>query len=524
MTHNPPQIQLPPSMTFSAAKADMDINAARQRLNNIKNFETAYKGASHSRRGLSGWNASSGSANRDLEHDRRTLTQRSRDAYRNDALAGAAIDRSAQNVVGPGIRPMPDINHKALGITEEAAQDMKDDVMGEFAAFAESYEFDCERRLSFPMMQYVAFISSLMSGDTFVHAESFDRSGSTCRRKFRLIEADRVCNPHGLPDTDKLVGGVESDGHGAPLYYHVLNVHPGDYSYYKAPRWERVRAFGPLTGRRLMLHITGPLTRPGQARGVPFIAPVMEELKQFGRYTDSELMRAVVQSYYTAFVETAEGSFPQLTNEERQVMASEGLSEDDLRADRYNNDPSFHLDYGTIAMLQAGDRIKFPQTTAPNSVFGQFQQHIATSLGARLGIPVEVLLMSFNGSYSAARAAMLESWRLFILQREWFNRQFNQPVYELFWDELVASGRVDAPGYSDPRLQRVYQHCLWVGPPRGQIDEGKEVKAASDRIKFGLSTLEEETIKLTGGDWRANQAQIKREQAGRPVEESLKGE
>ena len=42
--------------------------------------------------------------------------------------------------------------------------------------------------------------------------------------------------------------------------------------------------------------------RIGQRRGVPFLAQVIEALKQLGRYTDAELVAAVVSGMFTVFI------------------------------------------------------------------------------------------------------------------------------------------------------------------------------------------------------------------------------
>lgn len=44
--------------------------------------------------------------------------------------------------------------------------------------------------------------------------------------------------------------------------------------------------------------------RPDQYRGVPLIAPIIEPLLQLRRYTESELIAALVQSYFTAWIVT----------------------------------------------------------------------------------------------------------------------------------------------------------------------------------------------------------------------------
>ena len=49
-------------------------------------------------------------------------------------------------------------------------------------------------------------------------------------------------------------------------------------------------------------------TRPGQTRGVPYLAPVIELIKQLGRYTDAEVMAAVVSGMFTVFVHNETGN------------------------------------------------------------------------------------------------------------------------------------------------------------------------------------------------------------------------
>ena len=71
--------------------------------------------------------------------------------------------------------------------------------------------------------------------------------------------------------------------------------------------WTRVEAWGAKTGRRNVLHIMNR-ERIGQRRGVPFLAPVIEALKQLGRYTDAELVAAVVSGMFTVFIEKESAS------------------------------------------------------------------------------------------------------------------------------------------------------------------------------------------------------------------------
>jgi hypothetical protein len=67
--------------------------------------------------------------------------------------------------------------------------------------------------------------------------------------------------------------------------------------------------------------------------------------------------------------------------------------------------------------------------------------------------------------------------------------------------EAVARGYLDAPGFfANPLVRQAYLGCQWSGPIMGQLNPLEEVGAAEKRVEMGVSTLEEETAELTGGD------------------------
>jgi capsid protein len=57
--------------------------------------------------------------------------------------------------------------------------------------------------------------------------------------------------------------------------------------------WKQLDLYSKKSGAPLVLHLFDKV-RPGQSRGVPYLAPVIELIKQLGRYTDAEVMAAVV--------------------------------------------------------------------------------------------------------------------------------------------------------------------------------------------------------------------------------------
>jgi lambda family phage portal protein len=330
------------------------------------------------------------------------------------------------------------------------------------------------------------------NGDVFALMPNVVRPGSPYGLKLQLIEGDRVCNKDGVRDSPEIAGGVQRDGYGAPIAYHVMDQHPGSAFYRTGERsWKVVQAFGK-TGRRNVIHLFKTL-RPGQSRGVPYLAPVIEPLKQLDRYTEAEIMAAVVSGMFTVFVKSETGGTTLSPMEPTTEVG--GASTDD----------DFKLASGAILNLAKGEEIQSANPTRPNSGFDPFVMAVLRQIGVALELPFEVLVKHFTASYSAARAALLEAWRFFRSRREWMAANFCQVVYENFMDEAVALGRIKAPGYfADPLLRKAYLGTDWIGDAQGQIDPVKEISAAEKRIQLGVSTVTEETAAITGGDFERN--------------------
>ncbi|WP_143494913.1 MULTISPECIES: phage portal protein, partial [unclassified Pseudomonas] len=158
-------------------------------------------------------------------------------------------------------------------------------------------------------LQALVLVSSLVAGDVLVASPDQERAGCVFSTRLQLIEADRVSNPNGGLDQVDLVDGVEFDGLGAPIAYHVCTGYPGEYLAGRTLAWERLTAFGAVTGRRRVLHVLADKERPGQKRGMPYLAPVLEPLQKLERYSSAELMAAVISAMFTVFIKKS-SEFP----------------------------------------------------------------------------------------------------------------------------------------------------------------------------------------------------------------------
>lgn len=463
-----------------------------------------YTGADRTRRANQSGRVREMDADSAVLHDLPALREESQHQIRNSAIAGGAVRTNVTKVVGSGLKVKSQINREVLNLTEEQADAWERAAEREFRLATETREIDAERQMPFSLLQGLAFFKTLEDGDVFVNMPRFKRPGSPYSLKLQLIEGARVCNKDRAPDTAFLAGGVKKDEYGAPVEYHVLNQHPGNFRIFdpKNASWTSLPAFG-RSGAPLVLHLFDK-TRPGQTRGVPYLAPVIELIKQLGRYTDAEVMAAVVSGMLTVFV-TNENGDPTVGN-----LASATDPADTT---------GLELGYGSVVGLMPGEKISTVTPGRPSTAFDPFVQAVLRQIGVALELPFELLIKHFTASYSAARAALEEAWDYFSRRRHWLATSLCQPVYEAVITEAIINGRLSAPGFfSNPLIKAAWLGSDWTGDAPSQLDPLKEINAAAARVNLRISTRAEECSRLTGGDWEAKLPQMIKEQ--RLLEES----
>jgi len=489
--------------------------------NIVRVMNTGYGdgGASTAKKSMRGWTARSISPEEDIDANLYTLRGRCRDLDMNAPLGRAALRTTRTNVIGSGLRLKSRIDAAFLGLTEEEADAWEQNTEREFDLWARSLHCDALKMNNFYELQQIAQLGWIMNGDAFVLLKFGDvKPYMPYGLRLHLIEGDRVCNPNvygspvasGVlsvetrnPDNGNLiVSGVEIDGSGAAVAYHVASKYPYSYTRLDTPlTWTRVPAFGERTGRPNILHLMD-CERAEQRRGVPMLAPVVEQLKQVSRYSEAELMAAVVSSMFTVFIKTASPAEMPLGS---AIPVEQQVAPEDPAA--------YEMGSGAINVLGPDESIEVANPQRPNTAFDGFVNALCRQIGAALEIPQELLQKSFQSSYSASRAALLEAWKMFRMRRTWFANDFCQPVYEEWLAEAIARGRITAPGFfDDPAKRSAWSAAEWNGPAPGQVDPLKEANAAVVRINNGLSTRERETMELTGGDFDRNVTQLKREQ------------
>lgn len=465
-------------------------------------------GASQTLNSMVGWIIDAGNAEDNIDLYSSTLRKRARDLYAGGGLARSGPETLTTSVVGWGILPKPKIDGDFLGMTDEAREEAEKTIAREFRLWAGNTMCDATRRQNFYGIQQLAFLSMLMSGDVFALFGMKENKRTPYQTTVRLLEADRICNPDSSGDSEgtatgsggRIVDGVETDQEGTVIRYHVASRSPIAENDSSELIWTAIDAFGADTGYPNILHVM-TYERPEQCRGIPFVAAEIEQLKQFTRYMNAELAANVVSAMLTCFItsDQDDGSFGM----QDAVNKEDKVTDDDI---------SLELAPGAVYSLPPGKKIETVNPLRSNSQFETFVNTCITVIASSMGIPKEVLTKKYESNYTAARAALLDFWRTVKVYRTRFNDDFNQPIYEQWLSEAVATGRIDAPGFfDDPAVRQAWCGCVWMGASMGHVDPKKEVAAAESRIANNITTQEQEAAEYNGNDWAANIRQRKKE-------------
>lgn len=427
----------------------------------------------------------------------------SRDLVRSAPVATGAIQTRASHVVGTGLTLQSRIDADELGLDDDQATEWQSMVERRFRMWASSTYADAIGELDFYELQDLILRSHDMSGDAFALLANKRRSGWPFRLAVQVIEADRVSNPDNRVNTSTLTDGVERREDGEPYRVHISNYHPGRIVPGKTRKWTAVDIRG-ASGRRNVLHLK-KMDRPMQTRGRPILAPIIATVKQLTRYSDAEVDAAVNSAAMALFATMDPNAFQDVLSDDERAQVLKTASGWDG-----------NLDSGKVINLMPGESISSPTPGRPNPNFDPFFSAMLNLVAMGLGLPKEVIAKQFNSSYSASRAALMDAWRSWKIERAWLTRRFCQPIYEEWLAEAVADGLISAPGFfADPFIRAAWCGAQWSGDGPGALDPLKEAQGARERIDVGLTTLAEETVAYDGGDWEAKHRQRAREASER---------
>lgn len=434
--------RIAPKMAFERARYRMAAAYYRAQL---RKYEAGTKG-----RRTAGWKTSSTSANAETAMGLGLVRDRARDLDRNNGWGTRPINVVAANVVGTGIRAQP--KHPTSDQKTETAKRL-------WANWAETTACDWNGELNFYALQEMVMKTIVRDGEAIV---IFRRVAITAPDvvplKLQVLEADHL-DMHLTKgqDGNQVIQGIEVDAEGRPVAAWVYPVHPGE-----AGAWN-------IKSNRIPIEqVARPYRkdRPGQLRGVSWLAPVIITLRDLDEYDDAQLVRQKIAACFTVFVSDANGG-----------------SDDALPGDPNAAPNADRVEPGMIVDLAPGKDIKM---ATPPSVegFGEFERAQLRKVASAIGITYEALTQDLSQTnFSGGRMGWLEmhrnvdKWRWLM-----FIPMFCEPV----WAQFVMAASV-----SSRRNNITGTVAEWTPPRRELINPKDDVLAIQMMLRNGQKSWSE---------------------------------
>lgn len=498
----------------------------------------AYEGASQFDQMLASWMPGQNSADVDVLANKGISDARARDLSRNDGYIQSGENLYKDNIVGSMYlaNAKPETKVLIKGGDEVWEEEFQQEVEAKFTLTAESPRcwLDASRSQTFTGMVRLAVGIYSMSGEVLATAEWLRNRGRPCQTAIQMVDLDRLSNPYnfvgfGAMDGRRVRGGVHLDERGAHLGYYIRKSHPSD--------WDRIGTIGASIdhqyipaykpwGRKQVIFLRDQ-RRAEQTRAVAQIVAGLKAIKITSKFRDLTLQQAVINAMYAASLESdlpPEAAFAAIGASAQGGNMGDSVAKYGtayLAAVQKFMPKGFRIDNVKIPHFFPGTRLNLRQSGAPGGVGQDFEQSLLRYIAAILGVSYEELSKDFSKTnYSSARAALTQTWKFMQARKMLVADRFASDVYMLWFEEMMNAGQLETmkysklPNYYEGINAEAYTKVEWIGAARGQIDELKETQAAVLRIKFGLSTHEDELAKL-GKDWRKTYAQLERERKDR---------
>lgn len=441
-----------------------------------------------------------------------TLTARSAYAAMNYPLATALVERRVTFTVGTGMMAIPQIDGKRLGLDQDEAALLTATIMRDYDRYMASTDPDVERVATGYEQQAIILRGKLVRGDVLglrCMPKLTEQPGRAHRMAWKLIEGDRILSPDNHTDGEPLGGkgpvvvhGVELDGYGAATAYHVLAKAPTSaMSSRQANDTVRIPAWGDQTGLPSALLVMGK-DRPEQARGIPMLAPVIDLLVTISSLTEAEAWAAAMSSMIAIVYTSPDAAeLPQADYGNGEIVQAEAMPETLGTAQS-----EYNLDVGTVLELDQDSKVDAGPLGRPNPNYEPFFKALAQQLGAATGTPVEVVLLAFQSSYTASKAAIECYYTEIAPERESLGSKWCDPHYRAWLFEQVAKGRYPQINgfFDDPLRRELWSDVRHRGDGKISLNPQQEMKAFEVAEAHGWLTGSEIAALLFGGDYDSN--------------------
>lgn len=423
-----------------------------------------------------------------FELDYYTIRMRAWEAYIKSTVIQTAIKNYCLWIVGSGLKFQSEPSTSYLeqrGISLGNSRDFSGNVEAQFRLYCNSKESVYSKQMNLHILASEALKNAILSGDVLV-VERYEGYQPTVQ----IIDGCFIGNPTNYGEIEVikaagnyLVNGVEISPSGEHLAYWVEQ---NDYTFIRI-------AANPsgLKGKRQAWLLYGLRHKITDTRGMSLLTAVMERDAKLDRYLEASVGAAEENSKIPFTFEhdvNGMGDNPAF----KQLAQTMGVSKTINNETDTLNGYATHIAQTTgkqVYNLAPGSTLK-TNTSHSDPNFSSFYTPNAELIFSTIGIPPEVAMGKYGGSYSGSRAAN-KSWeyKMKVERVNTLTEYFYKPIYEFWFLINFYKGNIQAPGYreaimnNDWLIIQAYNNCRFIGSGVPHIDPVVEVTA--ERLKLG---------------------------------------
>lgn len=408
-----------------------------------------------------------GSANRIVSQDAKSLRDYARALDRDLDLVTNALNICEQNIVGSGIGVEPTPRLPGEKVNRDLAAQLAD-LWGDFWLRPEvTWSMDLGKA------QRLLCRTWLRDGESHFQRlkgpiDHLDH-GTDVPYSVELFEPDMIPLDYNDPNKN-IVQGMQLNAWGRITGCYVYKRHPGDlFSYRDDLKFISADRMGRIA------HIT----RHPQYRGMSALASVIARLSDLKEYEDAERIAAKISASLTAYIKKGD---PSTYGETATTLTSGGAGEQKLRELQMR--PGLIVDD-----LLPGEDVGMIRSDRPNpnAITWRGGQLRAVAGGVR-GLSYSSLAKDYNGTFSAQRQELIETWGGNALLTEEMISQTVRVMYRDLVEVAVLAGKVKLPRNWQ---MRHLSAASYIRPAMPWIDPLKEALAFAEQEDRGWISAQE---------------------------------
>lgn len=403
------------------------------------------------------------------------LRARSRGLYNNNEYAKRYVKLLEKNIVGPdGVRMKSDVRDPVPD--EPPDRGAQKAIEAAWIQWGRKGIPTMDGQLSWIGLQKLTVNTAARDGELLLQHVRGNKAENDFGYALRVIEADRLDDslmraPTG--DNVRIVMGVEKNGDGRPIAYHLWTEHPQDMM---ANRGQRVRV--PAAE---IMHLFDQY-RPSQTRGVPWAHSAMMALKQAGEYRISEAVASRVAAAKMGAIETNADAAPPPEWVGDDVIPD---GDEQVGAEGRMGAPISEVDPGTIHYLAPGQKLTTWDPQHPSTAFGDFMSTVLRGSASGLDMDYVALSNDLVGvSFATGRLAALDVRDTYRCIQRWLIESLCQPVFDSWLEMALTTGTILLPtGKPLPfRDLEKFRRVKWWARGWQWVDPAKEATSVSTQI------------------------------------------